>query len=216
LLSGVIVVESMDALSALLAGPHGMNLSAVLDGYALVARDGTALDRDGALRGGTTQSDNSASLLGRKRAITELQTQVATAETEFAAAEGAVNAQAESLEMAQARLASLRAEFQSAEIESAKLDRDVQQLSRSLKELESSKERFPHAPVVDAEVTKDARDVASAFLEQLHEHVLERDLVMRARDAEADRRLQRAGQMRIELLEQLAQIPRDHAGTLYH
>ena len=54
-----------------------------LGGWSVVSLDGEALDFDGTLRGGSSESDGAASVLKRKRAIADLQTQAAESEATF-------------------------------------------------------------------------------------------------------------------------------------
>ncbi|MCC7441531.1 MAG: chromosome segregation protein SMC, partial [Bdellovibrionales bacterium] len=133
LISGVAVVESLENAETLTqAAPGG------LDGWAIVSRDGTVLENRGGmawtLRGGSTQSDQSASILGRKRAIEELTEAVSQAEARLAASETVLAEAVGSLEEARSVEQTLRARVQETEVDHAVADREVRQLARAEEE----------------------------------------------------------------------------------
>jgi chromosome segregation protein len=136
LLSNAIVVDSM----APLAGYLAVNSASALSGFSVVAKDGSAFDADGILRGGAVSNDRSASLLGRKKSIETLTTEVASLEAAFTTLENQVDAMVDVLETDRARLGAIRLDVQAAEIESATIERDVQTANRQLKDLESQAE----------------------------------------------------------------------------
>lgn len=72
LLQGVVVVESMAPIAKLFE----RNLLSHLQGLALISLDGTYLDGTGLLKGGQKASEESTTILGRKRIIVELRAQV--------------------------------------------------------------------------------------------------------------------------------------------
>ncbi len=136
MLANAFVVESMDPLAAFLSGGSAGDLA----GYSIVSRDGSAFDADGVLRGGAVQNDRSASLLGRKKSIEELTTEVAALETSFSSRENEVETLSAELEIFREKLATAREEFQAAQIETATIERDVQTASRQLQDALSNQE----------------------------------------------------------------------------
>jgi chromosome segregation protein len=155
LFSTAIVVESMAPLASFLTG--AMN---GLGGCSIVAKDGSAFDADGILRGGAVQNDRSASVLGRKKAIEALTSEVATLETSFLALETSVSEMAAALESERARHATVLLAAQSAEIEDATAQRDVQTAQRLLKDLESQ------AELVEFELVAMRAEAESAIAEK--------------------------------------------------
>lgn len=138
LLQATLVVESMSPLAAFLAA----NSVASLAGYSIVAKDGTALDRDGLLRGGSLQNDRSASVLGRKKAIEEMTVEVGTLSASHTALEEVVSLLSEAAELEKGRLAATRMDLQAAEIETAKIERDVESATRQSRDVESQMARL--------------------------------------------------------------------------
>ena len=134
LLQNVCVVKSFDALPQLLKN------GVLLAGWALVSLDGAAYDAEGILRGGSAQSDSAASLLGRKRAIAELQELVVTAEASHELIEQQATELKQQLDLARARLSTLQQDLQETEVRLAGFERDVHQTSRTLKDSESQLE----------------------------------------------------------------------------
>jgi len=134
-LSHVAVVDTFDGITQLLQ--NGMT---ALQGWGLVARDGSALDQDGTLRGGSIQSDNSASLLGRKRAIAELSDQVVASEAKRDQAQSDFDLKVENLNFSQTELVQIRSELQVAEISEATTAQETQQAQRALKDIQSQNE----------------------------------------------------------------------------
>jgi len=136
LVDGVALVESLDPLPQFLANGGMQNLM----GWAIVSRDGNALDRDGTLRGGTTQSSISetqseaASVLKRKRAIVELKDAVAAAETAHAQSSDQASSTREKLIQARERIGALQSEIQEVEIQLTTFERDIHQLDKSTRE----------------------------------------------------------------------------------
>ena len=158
LFSGIVLVESMAPLAGFLAGPSARLASASARG--LIAKDGSAFDADGVLRGGAVSNDRSASLLGRKKSIESLSTEVAALEISFAALENRVAEMSDHFEADRARLGAIRLEVQAAEIESATTERDVQTANRQLKDLESQ------AELVDYELAEMRSESEAAVADQ--------------------------------------------------
>lgn len=156
LLSAAIVVESMAPLAAFLANRSANDL----EGFSIVAKDGSSFDADGVLRGGAVQNDRSASLLGRKKAIEALTAETAELETKFTALEASVAEMAEHLETERARLGAIRVDVQTAEIEAATIERDVQTACRQAKDLDSQSE------LVDYELSEMRSEAESAVAEK--------------------------------------------------
>ncbi len=136
MLEHTLVVDSMDPLADFLSA----NSASSLSGFSIVARDGSAFDGDGVLRGGAVQNDRSASLLGRKKSIEALIAEVATLEVAFGGYETAVETLTIELESSRSALAAAREALQAAEIEAATLERDVQTSSRQLADVTANQE----------------------------------------------------------------------------
>ena len=156
LLSAAIVVDSMAPLAGFLTNGSADDL----EGFSIVAKDGSAFDADGVLRGGAVQNDRSASLLGRKKAIEALTAEVAELETKYAALEASVAEMAEHVETDRARLDAIRVDVQTAEIEVATIERDVQTASRQAKDLDSQ------AELVEYELSEMRSEAESAVAEK--------------------------------------------------
>ncbi len=142
LLSQAIVVESLDPLPELLKQADAAKLGA----FSLVTKSGEAFDSVGILRGGSVQSDSSASVLGRKRAIEELRVQYAEAEIALNTAKEQNDELKARFDVAVTDLEQLRADVQDRSITKAKLERDFEQSKRAMIEasskLEDLKEEF--------------------------------------------------------------------------
>jgi chromosome segregation protein len=138
IVANVAVVRDFTAMSKFIAKGGAEKLA----GWSVVSLDGAALDFDGTLRGGSSESDGAASVLKRKRAIADLQTQAQEAEAVFQIAEKAAQDARQSLDETRARSQAVAAELQQIEIEGAALDRDVHQMTRSLREAEVQAERL--------------------------------------------------------------------------
>jgi len=138
-------------------------------GWALVTRDGYALDASGVVRGGSARSDEAGSLLGRKRAIADLEVEVAKAEMTCAAIEEKAAAAKEEVDLARARLQALQQELQEVEVQSAGFDRDVHQTTRTLRDIENQ------ASSLDQELQRLQSQVDTAVSERasIEEEVLE-------------------------------------------
>jgi len=180
---------------------NALALLAAAPGLSFISKDGVALSASGELRGGSIQSDASASLLGRKRAIAELETQVGEAEQLHQSREDALEFARAEVESARERLAEVQAELQSLEIRCAGLDRDVHQVNRSLRELESqshSSEREIddlnqriESAVLDQERMSDklndllaGRQEVEDQIRALEEQVEERESALREKESE--------------------------------
>ncbi|MBS1963645.1 MAG: chromosome segregation protein SMC [Bdellovibrionales bacterium] len=160
MLGSAIVVESMAPLPAFLAGNSPSVLNGPLGSLSIVAKDGSAFDADGVLRGGAVSNDRQASVLGRKKTIEALTTEVAALETSFAAMETRVSEMTEALETERARQAAIRLDVQSAEIEFATIERDVQTAVRQAKDLASQSE------LVEYELTEMRTEAEEAIAEK--------------------------------------------------
>ena len=163
LLDGVLVVENLDALAAFTATPEAK----ALIGISLVTKAGLAYDADtGALRGGSISSDQQGSLLGRKRAIADLETAVEGLSARAAEAEARHAEITATLEAEQAAIAEARTELQSVQIEFATVNRDVQTYSRTRMELEQQASRLAQQLASLEETIRDQEeDLVSAKTE---------------------------------------------------
>lgn len=155
-LSQAIVVEDLSPLASFLKS----NSLSLLGGVSIVARDGSAIDRDGILRGGAVSNDRSASLLGRKKSIEDLTVEVTTLEATYAQIEEEMQALSEANELDKGRLASIRMDLQAAEIESAKIERDVESANRQRRDLEGQ------ASTIDGELDRLKSDASRAATEK--------------------------------------------------
>lgn len=131
-LAHVLVVKSFEPMAAFLSEGN----LAKLAGWSVVSQDGSALGSDGLLRGGHQEADGGASLLRRKALIAELAEQVKQAETVHLQNEAAVTELRNTLELGRARAETIRVELQDFEIKLSALDRDVHQMTRSIKDAE--------------------------------------------------------------------------------
>ncbi|MBC7693076.1 MAG: chromosome segregation protein SMC [Methylotenera sp.] len=136
LISHVCVVQNFEAIHSLIGSGKLEDLS----GWSMVSLDGQAFDKEGTLRGGAASSNPGASILGRKRAIAELQDQVAIAEAQYSQVEAAAQDAQQHLDVSRARMQMLQSELQSLEVQGAALDRDVHQMNRALKDAENQLE----------------------------------------------------------------------------
>ncbi len=128
--------------------------------WALVTRDGYALDSSGVVRGGSARSDEAGSLLGRKRAIADLEVEAANAELNSASHEEKAAAAKEEVDLARAHFQALQQELQEIEVKSAGFERDVHQTARTLRDLENQ------AGNLDHEVTRLGEQVENAVAER--------------------------------------------------
>ncbi|MGK5082714.1 chromosome segregation protein SMC [Bdellovibrionota bacterium FG-1] len=142
LIAHVAVVRSFEPMARFISGSAGGTAMEQLAGWSVVSQEGDALDYDGTLRGGSTESDGAATVLKRKRAITDLQAQVEQAELAHQSVENAAMTAKVELEEARTRLQTVQTELQQAEIQGAAFERDVHQMSRALREAENHAERL--------------------------------------------------------------------------
>jgi chromosome segregation protein len=152
----VCVVKSMKPLSAFITSGNAIRLGH----WSLVSTDGVAFDQDGVLRGGSVENDGAASVLRRNRAIIELTEQVLACESAHASTELQAKQTQEALELARVRYQSLLADFQALEIQSAALERDVQQNQRSVREAEQQ------AQGIEREIEENSEETAAIIAER--------------------------------------------------
>lgn len=130
LFDGVMVVESMDALLSF----YSMNGLEKIGSWSIVSLDGTALDSNGFLRGGSVNSDKTSSILGRKRAIAELQEQSQIALQTHKNNESKLTEITKQLELTQQSLNEKQLELQNIEIKLGTQNAELEQMERTLKE----------------------------------------------------------------------------------
>ncbi len=111
-----------------------------LGGWSLSALDGSAFDSHGILRGGSTESSQPASVLGRKRIIGDLELEANAAEEQLQGLETALESCRTELEEARAQLEQVQVRIQTLEIEAASAERDVHQMGRTLRDTENQLE----------------------------------------------------------------------------
>jgi chromosome segregation protein len=157
LLNSAIVVKDFDALATWV---EGNSLPASI---SLVSTSGLAFDSEGSLRGGSIQSDQQGSLLGRKRAIAELEAAVATLEGAAAENEARFQAITIAVEGRKSEISELKTELQTIEIEFATVNRDVQQFGRTLQDLENQKNRLmEQVSALEDEIQSQSVDLVQA------------------------------------------------------
>jgi chromosome segregation protein len=152
LISRVAVVRDLGRLGEFVAAGGVSRLG----DWSMVALDGSVLDSEGVLRGGSTRSSEAASVLGRKRAISELQVQVEALAAQLVDREHAVSTALESVEAARAALQQLQGSLQEVDVESAAQSRDLHQITRALKDAESGVE------LIELEAAEMARQAEEA------------------------------------------------------
>ena len=140
-----------------------------LHGWSLAAMDGAVLDSNGILRGGSTESGKVASVLGRKRAIADLEIEAQAAQIVQEDTDAAALAAAEALQSARTGLEQTQTELQQVEVQAAALDRDVHQMNRSLRDAESQLE------LTRAEIARSTEqgDEATAQRAEMEEQMIE-------------------------------------------
>jgi chromosome segregation protein len=138
IVANVVVVRSFAPMPAFIAAGGAERLG----GWSVVSLEGDALDFDGTLRGGRSESDGAASVLKRKRAIADLQTQSEAAEKAHLEDEKSAQDARATADESRARMQQLQQEIQTLEIEGAALERDVHQMTRSVREAEAQAERL--------------------------------------------------------------------------
>jgi chromosome segregation protein len=151
--------------------------SAQLFGWSLVSLDGSVLDSQGILRGGSTESGQIASVLGRKRAIQELEAQTLEQSTLNDRNEQQFILIRDSLESAQARLEEIRVELSQQEISLAQAQKDHHQQERILRDAQSAQGRLQDDLDRALGVAQDARAQSAAVQEDLAA-ILERRSVL--------------------------------------
>ena len=107
-----------------------------------LAWDGTALEQNGTLRGGSLENTEALGVLRRKQLIEELRGQIVEADNAHRTLEEAVTHLKQTIEIARARLQTLQTDVQSFEIQAAALERDIHQTERALREAQTHLERL--------------------------------------------------------------------------
>ncbi|MCM2276983.1 MAG: chromosome segregation protein SMC [Oligoflexia bacterium] len=182
-IGNVIVVRSFGPMSGFIS----KGLARKLDGWSVLSMEGDALDADGTLRGGSKETEGTASLLRRKRAIHDLQAQVAAAATAHEARVAAADEARHALEEMKTRSQGLQTEVQGLEIQAAALDRDVHQMSRALKEAENQLLSLQRELAEFQEEAELARDERSRIEAELNSFISTRsDLEEKIAAGEAD------------------------------
>ena len=142
--SHVAIVSNSAPLAAFVAGPSLEKLASL--GWSLVSQDGIAIDLHAQgvaeIRGGSLNSDKSSSILGRKRAISELETTVESAEKLHAECQRMTEATRATLESARAALAGGEEKLRELEISCGTLDRETRQIERAAQEARQNLERL--------------------------------------------------------------------------
>jgi chromosome segregation protein len=113
------------------------------EGISFVTKNGIWFDANqGVLFGGSAESDQASSILSRKRMIQELRTQVVDAEVVQLGLENKRAHLAETLESAQADLKSTQAQLSELEIAVGTLEREQNQTTRLIADMERNLARF--------------------------------------------------------------------------
>ncbi|MBN21819.1 MAG: chromosome segregation protein SMC [Bdellovibrionaceae bacterium] len=127
-LSQVMVVQSLDSLKVSSSWPSG---------WAVVSLDGMVCEESGVLRGGSTESDSSASLLGRKRAIQELKVQVEVVQKSYDEATHFVSEIKNTLQMKESNAQQLNSEIQQLQMSVAAVRKELDLATQSIEDAES-------------------------------------------------------------------------------
>lgn len=147
------VVRSMDPLSALI---HSQKIGE-LQGWGLVSLDGLTLGSAGELKGGSTESDSTASILGRKRAIQDLKDQVQNRQAVFETIESEVSEIQSRLIHDREAHRVLVADLQSTAVQAAAIERDVQIAGKTLADLTAQLEKVRADRILQEEQGKQSQ-----------------------------------------------------------
>ena len=169
-LDRVFVVQTLNA--SLLSALKG--LLTLQQGWSIVTLEGFCVESSGLVRGGSTESDQTASILGRKRAIQELETQSAQAMTEFESIESRLQNSKASLHEAELNRARAQEELQLIEVQAATLERESHQLSRRVDELREEFENLKSELSGYEEESIKIQTDRSAIQEQLTQFIQKR------------------------------------------
>lgn len=127
LLEGALVVDSLESLRSI---ESMLDFVQKLGGWSLISRDGMVLTGEAVLRGGSVDPQSVVSILGQRRAIQTLETQVGEAQELLKALDT-------SLQQSRLRVESLRQQvkeaherFQRYDLDHVALVREIQQLER--------------------------------------------------------------------------------------
>ncbi len=203
-IENVVLVESFAGGAAFISG----NGASQLQGWTLLALDGSVLEPTGLVRGGTTVEDGEGSLLRHRRAIAELRGEIAESDRIYAQAEQAAAAAKADHETAVEKLQQLQSELQDAEVQVAGLERDVHQTGRALREaevqltgmqreLDRAREQFEQAEV-DRTVVETQLSELVARREELEQAIAARDTELSERDTELRTHETEANTLRVE------------------
>ncbi len=143
----VAVIESSQGLDAFLANGGGERLMA--SGWSIVSLDGISVEVSMAtggaglsLRGGSLNSDKASSVLGRKKAIAELTTQVEAADANHAALSAKSDETRAELESERESMQGLEAELRQLEIDCGSLEREIRQGDRAAQDQANQAQRL--------------------------------------------------------------------------
>lgn len=141
MISRVILVESLTpALQAI-----SENRLPLLGDWSLVSQDGQALSYESGrfvVRGGISNAESAASLIGRKRAISDLREHLSAAQSQLTLIEGALVSARTAIEGLRSGIQAAQERVQSYDVRIASSERDVQRLSVSLDEARSRVSRL--------------------------------------------------------------------------
>ena len=131
--SQVAVIESSQGLDAFIANGGAQKL--MTSGWSIVSLDGISVEVSMSsgisLRGGSLNSDKASSVLGRKKAIAELTTQVDAADANHAALSSKSDETRAALESERESMQVLESELRQLEIDCGSLEREIRQADRA-------------------------------------------------------------------------------------
>lgn len=175
LVNRVAVVSSLRPLADFLR----VNPLSKLCGWGIAGLDGMALDPNGLLHGGSTESDTAASVLGRKRAMQDLQAQIRSAEEIHSAAETQVQNLEQALAELRTQLEQTQEQLNDAEVAAASQERELQQQNRTVSELSSQIE------LLELEKTELVEQAELSFAERAETEARQRELISRKEEMES-------------------------------
>lgn len=185
----VAVVSDSAPLSAFVAGSSFLKLAEL--GWSMVTQDGIAIDLHAQgiaeIRGGSLNSDKASSILGRKRAIAELEAVVESAEKRHVENQELTETTRSSLESARSQLSAGEERLRELEITCGTLERETRQLERAAQEARQNLDRLSsqHSRC-EEDLTRNESDLEE-FSRQLAEILSGRselEVQLKARDEE--------------------------------
>lgn len=191
LLEGAVVVENLEPLRQ---APSMLELVQSLGGWTVLGRDGLVLTGEAVLRGGSTEAQSVATLLGQRRAIQHLESEVAGAREKAQRIENTWSEAKAKFETQRVRLKEIQVALQAAHLDVATQTRALQQWERartevtqhlsrleiSISEIKKTMEQAEHESVR----LQEAQGALEARHRELEAHVASQDQLAVERDRE--------------------------------